>query len=424
MKSLQKLFPRSPNRLWRKLVLSPIRRKRLSWLGLPVIAITGTNGKTTVAQLMEQLLRVAGYGVGMCCTQGVMRHGVMVSRGDYAGPAGVWLASRESGIEVLVAETARGSIINSGFGYNTCCVAIVTNVHEDHLGLDGVDTVDQMARVKARVVQRVRISGTAVLNADDPRVATMAKGVIGRVIYYSMDRLPSDVPSGFFVHQGKIWRRDNGEETELIATGDIAIAKHGLQPYNLANVMAVLGGLDGIRSTFPVQEKLVVEFLKTVAGSPYSFRLVEFNGTHILCIQGKNPAGYAADMASLKRLQSSLGYEVVVGIITHVGDRKPSFHRTIAEATAEVCDFVMCVPPHQKFLRGGAKQTIVRALEAGVSVEKRLDSVDGDIASIIAGLRHQFPNNTLFVLLNTQQHQGMKVVIEEGNEISFDLQPH
>ncbi len=401
-----------------------MRRQWLSWSRTPIIAVTGTNGKTTVTQLLEQLLRMAGYGVGMCCTLGVSRHGIMVARADYAGPAGVWLASRERGIEILVAETARGGIIRFGLGYNSCSVAIVTNVHNDHLGADGIDTVDQMARVKARVVASVREGGAVVLNADDPRVAAMAKGVIGNIIYYSMDRLPSDVPTGFFVHQGRIWRRDNGEETELIACDDVACTKHGLLPYNLANVMAVLGGLHAVRSTFPVQDSLVVEFLKGAAGSPYLFRLVEFNGAHVLSIQGKNPAGYAVDMAALKRLRSLLGYETVVGIITHVGDRHPEFRSAISAATATACDFVMCVPPQQNFLRGVTSEAIVKTLEAGVPAEKRLNSLDGDIADVIASLRPQFPGNTLFVLLNIKQHQGVNAVIEEGNEISFDFQPH
>lgn len=390
---------------------------------MPIIAVTGTNGKTTVTELLEQLLRMAGYGVGMCCTQGVMRHGETVARGDFAGPTGVWRASCASGIEILVAETARGSIIKRGFGYNSCRVAIITNVHADHLGVDGVDTVDQMAQVKSRVVERLRDAGTAVLNADDPRVAAMANGHRGRTIYYSMDRLPSDVPSGFFVDHGKIWRRDNGEETELIATDDVACAKHGLLPYNLANAMAVLGGLHAVRSTFPVQDSLIVDFLRTAAGSPYLFRLVEFNGAHVLSTQGKNPAGYAVDMTALNRLRSSLGYETVVGIITHVGDRHPEFLRACAQAAANVCDFVMCVPPQQKLRRGAPGKAIVNALESGVAVEKRLDSVDSDITGVIAGLRGRFPGNTLFVLLNTKQHQGVNPVLEEGNEISIDFQP-
>lgn len=402
----------------------PIRGHLLTWTGLPIIAVTGTNGKTTVTRLLDQVLRAAGYRVGMCCTDGVSRDGVWLKSEDHAGPGGVRIAARKGGIDILVAETSRGGIIKMGFGFRTCSVAIVTNVSEDHLGLNGIDTVDQMAEVKARLVKRVGRGGVAVLNADDPRVAAMSEYTRGSVIYYSMRRLPPEFLRCYFVHNGSIWRREAGAETELISAGDVAIARGGLLPYNLANAMALLGALDGIRARMPVADEHVLDFLKTAGNSPaerpFSFHLLEYDGSHVLAINSKNPAGCAADMPSLLKLRSLLGYEVVIGIITHVGNRLPEFHHAISAMPSEVCDFMMPVPPKDADLRGVSKESLVSALAAGIPIEKRLAVVDGDCSQIISRLKPQFPDKTLYILMNSRHHRGIEKILRDGSEFAFD----
>lgn len=409
------------NRQYRRWFLTPIKGRLLSWSGLPIVAITGTNGKTTVARLLDQVLREAGYRVGMCCTDGVMRHGEWMKRGDYAGPNGVRLAIKSDGIDVLVAETSRGGIIKLGFGFHTCSVAVVTNVSDDHLGFDGVETVDEMADIKARLVKRVRNGGTAVLNADDPRVAAMAGHACGAAIYYSMGRLPSDFRHCLYVHENAIWRRKGGTEKRLIATCDLAVSCGGYLQYNVANAMAVIGALDGLRARLRVDDELTVNFLKSAASVPnerFSFQLLEYGGSHVLITHSKNPAGYAVDMPSLRKLQDALGCTVAVGIITHVGNRRPAFHRAIAEASAKVCDYVMAVPPRDQSLRGATKESIVKALRAGIPAEKILPVIDGDCGQIISLLRRRFPSRTLYVLLNSRHLRGAAELIQSGTRLT------
>lgn len=422
--NFRRTIAKQVTRQYRRWLLIPIGGLLLSWSGLPTIAITGTNGKTTVTRLLDQVLRAAGYRVGMCCTDGATRNGGWLKTEDLAGAKGIRLATKNGGIDALVAETARGGIITTGFGFHTCSVAVVTNVSDDHLGFNGVETVDQMAEVKARLVKRVGKGGTAVLNADDPRVAAMADRVRGSVIYFSMRRLPPKFLWCFYVFKGSIWRRKAGSETELMAIRDVAIARGGLLPYNLANAMAMLGALDGIRSRLPVADALVLDFLKTAGNSPaerpFSFHLLEYDGNHVLAINSKNPAGFAADMPSLLKLRSLLGYEAVVGVITHAGNRLPNFHRDIAAASAEVCDYVMAVPPRDQSLRGATKESIVMALAAGIPVEKRLPVVEGESAQLISRLRPQFPNRTLYVLLNSRHHRGIEKILQDGSELTFN----
>lgn len=204
---------------------------------------------------------------------------------------------------------------------------------------------------------------------------------------------------------------------------DVAIARGGLLPYNLANAMAVLAALDGIRTRLPVADAFALNFLKTAGNSlaerPFSFHLLEYDGNHVLTINSKNPAGFAADMPGLRKLRSLLGCEVVVGIITHVGNRRPSFHHAIAAASAEFCDYVMPVPPRDEDLRGVTRESLVEALAAGIPMEQRLPVVDGDCPQIISSLRSRLPDRTLYVLINTRHLRGSRTIMQGGRELAF-----
>jgi len=404
-------------RFARKLLVTPARRRYVRRLGIPVIAVTGTNGKTTTTRFLELILREAGYRTGMCCTEGVMRHGRWTkSKRDHAGPLGVHLATTGGDIDVLIAETARGGIIRDGFGFHTCDVAVVTNVADDHLGIDGVHTLDEMARVKARLLDQLKPNGMAVLNADDPRVAAIGSKVRGPVIWFSMQRPSPELSRCLYVHQGWIWRRESGVDTQVMATGDLASARDGLLPYNLANAMAALGVLDGLRAKLPVSDELASRVLATAGmesdGRPFAFHLVDYRGAHVLFLQSKNPETYRLDMAALARLRSSLGYERVVGIISNVGNRSAEFHRSIAASAAEACDYLLVVPPHEQYLRGRSKSSLVAALEVGIPRDKRLPSRDGDCREIIAALRPGFPETTLYVILMAGCQRGAKAIVD------------
>ncbi|HBI56635.1 MAG TPA: cyanophycin synthetase, partial [Firmicutes bacterium] len=152
---------------------------------IPLVSITGTNGKTTVSRLVAYVLRRQGKTVGLTCTDGIYIGDICINAGDNTGPISADVVLSDPAVEVAVLETARGGLVRRGLGYSEAVVAVVTNIANDHLGCDGINTLEELCHVKALVVETVSEDGWAVLNADDNRAAAMADSCPGRVIYFS-----------------------------------------------------------------------------------------------------------------------------------------------------------------------------------------------------------------------------------------------
>jgi cyanophycin synthetase len=154
---------------------------------VPIVAVTGTNGKTTTTRMIAHIMAGAGHTVGMTTTDGIYVNGTQIAAGDMAGPESARMVLRNPRVDMAVLETARGGILRSGLGFDRCNVAVVTNVASDHLGLKGVDTLEDLARVKAVVPRSVLPEGTSVLNAENPWTVKMANVARGEIIYFSMN---------------------------------------------------------------------------------------------------------------------------------------------------------------------------------------------------------------------------------------------
>ncbi len=236
---------------------------------IPVVSVTGTNGKTSTTRLLAHMGMVAGRRTGWSSTEGVFVQGEQVVAGDYSGPSGARQVLTAPGVQLGILETARGGLLLKGMGVVHNDVSVVTNVTADHLGLHGVDTVDQLAEVKAIITRVTKKEGWVVLNGDDPRVRAMATQASGRIWMFSLD---PDSPAlrealdaggrGLTVLDGDlvIVRRD-ADPQRLVRVRDVPMTLSGLSEHNIANALAATAAGLGVG----LPSASVVEGLRTFA---------------------------------------------------------------------------------------------------------------------------------------------------------------
>ncbi|MFN2589571.1 MAG: Mur ligase family protein, partial [Actinomycetota bacterium] len=239
---------------------------------VPVVAVTGTNGKTTTVRLLAHLARTAGRTVAYSSTDGVYLDERLVEDGDYSGFGGAAIALSQPGVEMAVLETARGGILLRGIGTTVNDVAVVTNVSADHLGLHGIETLDQLAEVKATVTRITRPDGWDVLNADDPRVLAMRRVARGRPWLFSLD--PDHPALRFALAEGGrgitvIDRRvtvlrPGRDPRPLASLEDVPVTLAGLSRHNTQNALAATAAALGAG----LPERAVVGGLKTFVLDP------------------------------------------------------------------------------------------------------------------------------------------------------------
>jgi cyanophycin synthetase len=219
---------------------------------VPIFSITGTNGKSTTARMLKHVLRFTGCSIGLTSTTGVYIDDVMVMKGDSTGPRSARMVLRDPTVDVAVLETARGGILREGLGYHRADVGAVLNVAEDHLGLKGIETVEDLAWVKSLIVETVHPGGTSVLNADDPHCVRMQRRAGGRIAWTSLnggDDMPPVVrrhidEGGMAVVRepgpegGTIVLHQHGRREIVMEAGAIPATLHGMATFNIANALA------------------------------------------------------------------------------------------------------------------------------------------------------------------------------------------
>jgi cyanophycin synthetase len=337
---------------------------------IPVIAVTGTNGKTTTVRLLAHLLQTAGLSVAYSSTDGVYRDGELVERGDYSGYAGANMALSQPGVDAVVLETARGGILLRGIGTAHNDVAVVTNISSDHLGLHGVHTLDQLAEVKSAITRITRPEGWAVLNADDPRVLAMRKGATGRPFVYSLDPhhpvirdVLADDGRGATILDGALVVLGPGSHIErLITLEAVPVTLAGISTHNARNAMAATAAALGIGVPANAVAAGLQTFVQTSETNPGRANVYTLSDKIVVVDYAHNEEG----MIGLTQILSGLrrrGAEIWLAFCA-AGDRQDDVLHALGYRAGRGADHVV-VTELSHYLRGREPEDLVARLRAG-----------------------------------------------------------
>ncbi|MGV2827815.1 cyanophycin synthetase [Myxosarcina sp. GI1(2024)] len=291
---------------------------------IPIIAITGTNGKTTTTRLTAHIYRQTGKITGYTTTDGIYIQEYLVEKGDNTGPYSAGMILKDPTVEVAVLETARGGILRSGLAYDRCDIGIVLNVAADHLGLGGIDTIEQMARVKSVVPETVKPDGYAILNADDPLVAAMAQQVKSKVTYFSMNPdnpiiLESVRRNGLAAvyENGYLSILEGNWTLRIEKAAKIPMTMGGMAPFMIANALA--GCLAAFAQGVDIEtiRRGVRSFRPSSDQTPGRMNLFDVRDYHVLVDYAHNPHGYKAVGDFVRNWEGAR-----IGVIGGPGDRR------------------------------------------------------------------------------------------------------
>ncbi|MCU0350666.1 MAG: cyanophycin synthetase, partial [Flavobacterium sp.] len=334
---------------------------------IPIIAVTGTNGKTTTTRLIAHIVKNNGLKVGFTTSDGIYIQNHMMEKGDTTGPISAEYILKDPTVEFAVLETARGGILRSGLGFSRCDIGIITNIQEDHLGLNDIHSLEDLARVKATVVNSVSKEGWAILNAQDEYCMKIAKDLHCNVAYFSLDENTEIVKQ--LAKEGKIVAVYENDYI-TIKKGDwkirvekatlVPLTMNGKAKFMIANVLAatLAAYLRGFK-TEDISLSLQT-FLPSAAQTPGRMNIFEFKKFKVLIDFAHNPAGYRAAEDFLSTVEATKK----IGIIAGVGDRRDEDIRECASIAARMFDHIII--RQEKHLRGRTEEEINALIMEGI----------------------------------------------------------
>jgi cyanophycin synthetase len=342
---------------------------------VPAVSISGTNGKSTVTRLITHILLLAGRHVGTTTSDGVLYDERMVEPGDWTGPGGARQVLVRRDIDVAVLETARGGIVLRGVGYESNDASVLTNVSSDHLDLQGIHTLPELAEVKSTICRITRPDGWVVLNADDPLVAAVARRVRAHVALFTLRGDESGVVRrhrdrggrAYLVRDGSIVEADGDRETTIVEVGAVPIAIGGLARHNVANALAAAGGARGLGATIEQVGRGLADFAPDTERSPGRLNLFRIGSKVVIVDFAHNEAGVGAVLDVAEGIAGGAAGRAapITTIIGTAGDRPDDTLRGIGKIAAERSQRV-AIKQTLKYLRGRTAQSVVGELMVGV----------------------------------------------------------
>ncbi|MFL6102818.1 MAG: Mur ligase family protein [Actinomycetes bacterium] len=387
---------------------------------VPTVAVTGTNGKTTVTRLIAHMGRCAGLHVGWSNTDGIYRDGELVEEGDWSGPGGAARVLAQPGLQLAVLETARGGILRRGVGVAHNDVAVVTNISADHLGLGGIQTLDQLAEVKATIVRITRSGGWVVLNADDPRTLAMRRLSRARPFVFGLD---PDAPGlreaqteggrAATVLDGDLVVLTRGRVERLLPVIDVPVTLAGLASFNVANALAATAAglaiglptgavLDGLRG-----------FRPDPGQNPGRMNILDLEGRAVIVDMAHNEASLLALLEVARGLRLPGGR--VLAMVGTAGDRSDELIRSLGELAARGADRVVIGEKH-RYLRGRDAGELVQLLREGAATVGMTDlpAHPGELAALQALAASSGPGDVLALMAPAEREPILAWLTAQG----------
>jgi cyanophycin synthetase len=372
---------------------------------IPLIAVAGTNGKTTTVRLIASILSSNGLRVGMTSTDGVYIEGQRIDTGDCSGPKSAKNVLLHPDVDAAVLETARGGVLREGLGFDRCNVAVVTNIGMgDHLGLSYISTVEDLAVVKRVIVRNVKPdTGVAVLNAADPMVVRMADACPGKVTFFACDR--NHPVMAMHRAQGKrviyldgdsIVASEGGFE-QRIALAEIPVTQNGAIGFQIENAMAATGAGWALGINWAIIRAGLAGFVNDVQSAPGRFNLFSYRGATLIADYGHNPDAINALVSAIDNMPAKRRCVVISG----AGDRRDEDIRQQTEIIGDAFDKVVLY--QDQCQRGRADGEVLALLQLGLKNAKRTSEtmeITGEFLAIDTALDALQPGDLCLILID------------------------
>ncbi len=371
---------------------------------IPIVTVTGTNGKTTTTRLVAHIFSTSGLRVGMTLTDGVYVNGHQIDSGDCSGPKSARNVLMHPEVDAAVFETARGGILREGLGFDRAQVAVVTNIGQgDHLGLNHIHTVEELAAVKQVTVQNVASDGFAVLNAADPFTVAMAPSCPGEIIFFAIDRHNPVLAAHRAQNQrtlcieGDFLVAAQGAWRERIALRDIPLTRNGLISFQVENVLAAAAASWGAGVAWDAVRRGLASFVSDTDTTPGRFNLMDYHGATLIADYGHNPDAMRALVAAVQALPAKKRLVVISG----AGDRRDEDIRDQTTILGAVFDEVILFEDAcQRGRADGEVMALLREGLKGVRPSSHVMEFRGEFVAIDAALARLSPGDLCLILVD------------------------
>lgn len=371
---------------------------------IPIVAIAGTNGKTTTSRLIGRIFEANGQRVGMTSTDGVYVEGRQIDNGDCSGPRSARNVLMHPDVDAAVFETARGGVLREGLGFDMCDVAVVTNIGiGDHLGLNYITTVDELAVVKRVIVENVAPHGMAVLNAADPQVARMAAHCPGNIIFFARDKANPVLATHRAQNKRVVYANDEGivcqegRKSYRIPFSAIPLTRNGSIGFQVENAMAATATGWALGLDWAVIEKALSGFISDAATAPGRFNVFDYKGATLIADYGHNPDAMQALVQAVEGMPAVRRSVVISG----AGDRRDEDIRQQTEILGNAFDdAILYQDACQRGREDGEVVALLRDGLKGARRTRRIDEITGEFNAIDRALERLQPGDLCLILID------------------------